>query len=241
MAVASKVTVIVVAAGKGKRMGRSYNKQYIMLENKPILYHTLAVFEKHSEINEIILVVASGEEEYCQGQIIKKYGLKKVRKVVAGGSERRNSVKNGLEELEEACEVVLVHDGARPFITKEVITKSIEVAYEEGAVIVAVPVKDTIKRVNEKMEVVETPERQQLWAVQTPQVFRSGILKRAYKEAEDFERVGTDDAVLVEAAGYTVKVVLGIYENIKVTTPEDLIIGQGILNQRKDGEQCEWE
>lgn len=227
-----KSSVIIVAAGKGKRMGRDYNKQYIILENKPILAHTIEKFENNCYIDEIILVVGNDEVNFVKENIVQKYNFKKITSIIEGGLERQDSVYNGLQSASKDCNIVLVHDGARPFITDETIEKGIQVAKESGACVVAVPVKDTIKIINENMEVVNTPDRETLWAVQTPQIFAYTLLMEAYKKIQNRNIKVTDDAMLVEKLGYTIKIIEGSYENIKITTPEDLILGEGILKKK---------
>lgn len=231
-----KVSAIVVAAGKGKRMERNYNKQYISLNGKPILVHTLMQFEKHGEIDEVIVVVGQGEVSFCKENIVEKNQLHKVKKVVAGGKERYHSVSNGLQALGEESEVVIIHDGARPFVTGEIINKSIDAAKTHGASIVGVPVKDTIKTIDEEGFVKDTLRRDTLWSIQTPQTFRKDLILQAHQKRERENLSVTDDAMLVEALGMKVKMVLGSYENMKITTPEDLEIGQGILKKRGDRE-----
>ena len=231
-----KASVIIVAAGKGSRMDRGYNKQYIILEDKPIIAHTIEVFENNNLIDEIILVVGKGEVELVKESIIKKYNFNKVTKVVEGGKERRDSVYNGLKHVDSGCYVTLVHDGARPFITSDIIEEGIAVAKDMGACITAVPVKDTIKVVDVNMNVMDTPNREELRAIQTPQFFKYDLLLKAYDKLENSDMIATDDAMLVEKLGCVVKVINGSYENIKITTPEDLILGEGILRMRK-GEQ----
>lgn len=227
-----KVCAIIVAAGQGKRMNKGYNKQYILLEEKPILVHTLETISGNNNIDYIILVVPKDEIDYCKKEIIEKYNIQKVLLVVAGGEERQNSVYAGIKNIDPNTGIVLIHDGARPFISNEIINKSIREAINQGAVVVAVPVKDTIKVVNEELEVIDTPNRETLWSIQTPQVFSSKIIKKAYEEgiAQNFR--ATDDAMMVEAIGHKVKIVLGSYENIKITTPEDIILAEQILLKR---------
>ncbi|MBM7615335.1 2-C-methyl-D-erythritol 4-phosphate cytidylyltransferase [Alkaliphilus hydrothermalis] len=222
-----QVKAVVVAGGKGKRMGASCHKQYIMLHNKPVLAHTLQVFQDCTEIEEIVLVVGEGEVEFCQKEILDKYQLSKVARVVEGGKERFHSVYNGLVAIDN-CSIVLIHDGARPFVKEEIILNSIMEAQREGAVIVGVPVKDTIKIINDNMEVANTPARKTLWAIQTPQTFRYSLLREAYDKNQWDESI-TDDASLMEKVGQRVKVIMGDYENIKLTTPDDLLIAEKIL------------
>lgn len=226
-----KVTAIVVAAGKGKRMGANYNKQFIKLNNKPIVAHTLEKLENNNKIHNVILVVGEQEVEFCIDTIIKRYNLEKVSHVIAGGAERSDSVCKGLQRLEPDCDIVLVQDGARPFISQEIIDNSIEAALLEGAAIVGVPVKDTIKQVNDNMEVVNTLKRSNLWAIQTPQVFKREIIIEAYNRMEEIGIGATDDASLVEGLGMKVKILMGSYDNIKITTPEDLLLAEEILKK----------
>ena len=229
-----KISVIIAAAGKGKRMGKGYNKQYIPLGDKPIVAHTIEVFENMGLIDEIILVVGEGETALAEKDIIYKYNFKKVVKIVEGGAEREDSVYNGLKAVNINCDIVLIHDGIRPFITDSIIEKSIETAKDLGACVVAVRVKDTIKVVNKDMEVDYTPDRDALWAVQTPQTFRYELLLEAYEKLRISDMKVTDDAMLIERSGHTVKIIEGSYENIKITTPEDLILGEGILKKREN-------
>lgn len=224
-----KVTAIVAAAGKGKRMGESYNKQFIELNGKPIVVHTLEQLERCNQIQNIVLVVGEHEVKFCEDEIVKKFNLEKVSHVIAGGLERSDSVVNGLKKLDQDCDIVLVQDGARPFISQEIINNSIEAALLEGAAVVGVPVKDTIKQVNDRMEVVYTPERSRLWVIQTPQAFKKEILVKAYSQLSAAGFQATDDASLVEKLGIKVKVVMGSYDNIKITTPEDLLIAGEII------------
>lgn len=226
-----KVSVIIPAAGQSRRMGLGTNKQFLTLKGKPVLAHTLAVFENCLAVQEIIIVAAEGEEEYCRREIIENHSFSKVSQVITGGKERQDSVYQGILALSPDTEIVIVHDGARPFLTAELINRSIEHCLETGAAIVAVPVKDTIKIVNGEQTVENTPPRHTLWAVQTPQTFRYSLLKEAHDRAKMQGFLGTDDASLVERLGGQVKVVLGSYENLKITTPEDLIIGGAILER----------
>lgn len=217
-----KTVAIITAAGYGKRMGKP--KQFLELNGKPILERTIAVFERARIIDEIIVVV--NEEDVGW---VKKSG--KVRQVVGGGKERQVSVFNGLKVLPGDTEIVAIHDGARPFITSEIIENAIVEAKKVGAVVVGVPVKDTIKKVSSKqLAVSSTVDRSQLWAAQTPQVFKKDIILKAYQAGKDKFQV-TDDAMLVEKMGKPVKMVMGSYQNIKITTPEDLIIAEGIIRE----------
>ncbi|NLM03528.1 MAG: 2-C-methyl-D-erythritol 4-phosphate cytidylyltransferase [Clostridiales bacterium] len=226
-----KVVAIIVAAGRGKRMGMDFNKQFILLNNKPILAYTLEKFEKTESIDEIVLVVGKDEIGFVKENIIDKYSIKKVSKIVAGGKERQDSVYNGLLAVKEHCSIILIHDGARPFIEEELIEKSIDMARKMGAVVVAVPVKDTIKRVDNDMKVIDTLKRDELWSIQTPQTFQYKLLKKAYDLNRENKDIVTDDAMMVERLGGTVNILKGSYKNIKITTPEDLIIAENILKE----------
>lgn len=217
-----KCGAVIVAAGSGKRMGGDVSKQFLCLGQKPIIVHTVEKFEKIKEIDEIVLVTSFPYLTYVEG-LKKEFGWKKVT-VIEGGKERYNSVLKGIYALSEDTEIVLVHDGVRPFVTEKNILDIIKKTLHTGACILAVPVKDTIKAVDENGTVVGTPDRNTLWSVQTPQGFKLDLLKKAYESIEDFKTV-TDDAMVMEKAGYRVTVVIGSYQNIKITTPEDLAIG----------------
>lgn len=228
------ISAIIAAAGQGKRMNQKINKQYLNLYDKPILAHTIEVFEKCLFIDEIIIVSHPDEVAYCKENIIKPYGFKKVKKVVSGGTERQESIFNGLKAVDKACNIVTIHDGARPFIKEEHILDSIDEAIKYKAVGVGVPVKDTIKVVNEEKYIMNTPDRKFLWAIQTPQTFDYHLLMKAHKKAIEDTYLGTDDTVLVERMNQKVKMIIGSYDNIKITTPEDLYLGEAILRHRKN-------
>jgi 2-C-methyl-D-erythritol 4-phosphate cytidylyltransferase len=216
-----QVGVIVVAAGKGTRMGYGVSKQYLPLAGKPILVHTLEAFEAMEFVHSVVLVVGTGDEARC-GEYVRTYGLRKVSAVLAGGAERQASVYRGLAALDPEVEWVLVHDGVRPFITAKDAENCLNAARQCGAAVLAVPVKDTVKIVAPDGQIASTPERSSLWAIQTPQAFRLTELAAAHELAEREGFTGTDDAMLVERAGQPVHVVEGSYSNIKITTPEDL-------------------
>lgn len=225
----AKTVAIVLAAGRGTRMNSDVHKQYLLLRKKPVLYYSLKAFED-SFIDEIILVTGAGEEAYCLQEVVEKYHLSKVTKIISGGKERYHSVYNGLQVAE--CDYVFIHDGARPFVSREILERAYVCVKKQQACVVGMPVKDTIKLVDEEGFASKTPRRDLLWAVQTPQVFSCSLIKAAYeklieKEAELLaENIQiTDDAMVVETFGKTpVKMVEGSYENIKITTPEDLEI-----------------
>ena len=220
--------VVIVAAGTGSRMNMGINKQFIKLEGKEIIAYTIEKFYNNSNIEDIVVVVKEDESEFFIFVILDKYNFKNV-KIAYGGKERQDSVYNGLKLLDEKCDVVLIHDGARPFVSDKIIDKSIEEAKEHKAIVVGVPVKDTIKVIDNDKNIVDTPNRSVLWAVQTPQTFDYNILIDAYKDAFKNKFYGTDDAMLVERIGYKVKMLEGSYNNIKITTQEDLNIGSQIL------------
>lgn len=233
---AADAGAVIVAAGRGSRMGTKESKQFLMLEDKPIIVHTLAVFDRHPLIREIVLVTGAQDVDRCKAWIT-EYGFTKQIKVIPGGAERQHSVYKGLAEL--SAPWVLVHDGVRPFVTSREIASCYKAAVEYGASVLAVPVKDTVKQVNAEGYVTATPDRRSLWAIQTPQAFRRSDLLLAHKQAESEGFTGTDDASLVERMGKAVKVVEGGYHNIKITTPEDLGIAESILrrmNESKEGE-----
>jgi len=223
----ARCTAIILAAGKGSRMGTKVHKQYLEMAGKPILYYSLRTFQESEIIDEILLVTGAGEEEYCRENIVNRYGFTKVKKILPGGAERYHSVHNGLQTMEEEG-YVFIHDGARPFVTKEIIERAYEQVQTEKACVVGMPVKDTIKIADDKERVSDTPDRNRLWLIQTPQVFEKVLVKTAYEELMKKEDIQvTDDAMVVELiTKHPVKLVRGSYENIKITTPEDLKIGE---------------
>ncbi|QAY67832.1 2-C-methyl-D-erythritol 4-phosphate cytidylyltransferase [Paenibacillus protaetiae] len=234
----AKWGVVVVAAGRGTRMGTSESKQYLLLGNKPILVHTLELFESMAEIAEIVVVTGSGEIGRCR-ELAEQYGLHKVRHVVAGGSERQHSVYKGIAALGNRADWVMVHDAVRPFVTSEAVRACCSAAEQHGAAVLAVPVKDTIKQVNEAGIITATPDRSRLWAIQTPQAFRRELLAEAHEQAAAASFVGTDDAMVVERMGVPVAVAAGDYTNIKITTPDDLPYAEFLLSQRDRREAAE--
>lgn len=230
-----KTVAVVLAAGVGKRMHSDVQKQYLLLQDRPVIYYALKTFQD-SFIDEIVLVVGQGEIEYCRKEIVEKYHFSKVRQIVEGGRERYHSVANGLQAVEGEG-YVFIHDGARPFVTEEILRRSYEAVKEHHACVVGMPVKDTIKIVDENRFAKTTPNRETVWQVQTPQVFTTALAKEAYdrllfKEEElQAQRIRiTDDAMVVETLlNHPVKLVEGSYENIKITTPEDLNIARSFL------------
>ncbi|WP_424769131.1 2-C-methyl-D-erythritol 4-phosphate cytidylyltransferase [Paenibacillus sp. sgz302251] len=222
--------VVIVAAGRGTRMGTKESKQYLQLGDKPILVHTLGLFESIDQVKEVVLVVGSDDVARCREWIV-HYGLTKVTAVVSGGQERQQSVYFGLKML--TTDWVMVHDGVRPLVTPAAVRACCEAAEQSGASVLAVPVKDTIKQVNEAGVILSTPDRRSLWAIQTPQAFRRALLQEAHERALADHFIGTDDAMVVERMGVQVTVAEGEYTNIKITTPEDLPWAEFLLLQRR--------
>jgi len=222
--------VIIPAAGQGKRMGAGKNKLLIELNGIPVLIHTLRVFEEDEHCDGMILAIHLKDEAEFKA-LLAKYNISKVQRLVPGGKERQDSIYNGLKTIDYDG-IILVHDAARPFILKEDILRLTEKANETGAAIIGVQAKDTMKTVRNKT-VLETVERSSLWAVQTPQAFRMSILLSAYEKADREGFLGTDDSSLVEQLPFPVTMVTGDYDNIKLTTPEDLFFAEAILKKRK--------
>ncbi|MFD1207065.1 MULTISPECIES: 2-C-methyl-D-erythritol 4-phosphate cytidylyltransferase [Sporosarcina] len=223
-----RYTVMIPAAGSGQRMGAGMNKLFLKLDGKPILIHTLEVFENDASCSNIILSIKESERTVIES-MLNRFSISKVVALVEGGNERQQSVAACLRAY-EGNGVVLVHDAARPFIEHEVIGKLVEVASVHGAAVAGVPVKDTIKIVEDGM-VAETVERSKLWSIQTPQAFRYAILKEASDKAEAEGFLGTDESMIVERLGYSVRIVEGTYENVKMTTKEDIVFGEALLRQ----------
>ncbi|MCL9638030.1 2-C-methyl-D-erythritol 4-phosphate cytidylyltransferase [Bacillus zanthoxyli] len=223
-----KYEIIVLAAGQGKRMKAGRNKQFLTIQNVPLIIHTLKKFEQDPWCSGIVLVVNEKEVSIFE-ELLTEYPIQKVQSLTVGGDERQHSVYNGLKSLKQA-QMVLIHDGARPFVQQNTIHELVEKAASDKAAVLAVPVKDTIKRV-EQGTVIETVERSSLWAIQTPQAFLFDVVMDAHEKAKTNEYLGTDDASLVEKAGQKVSIVEGNYDNIKLTTPEDLLYAEAILTK----------
>jgi 2-C-methyl-D-erythritol 4-phosphate cytidylyltransferase len=228
-----RTLAIILAGGTGKRMGTSTNKQFLILDNKPIIVRTLQVFEECRQVDGIYLVVNHRDLSLIQEEILEPYKFNKIMKLVVGGRLRQDSVKNGLEAIEPPCDIVIIHDGARPFVSPAFIDKSISLMEMFDAIIPALPVKDTIKVVSKEGFVTKTLERDSLWAVQTPQTFKYETVLKAYREGASKKLYGYDDATFLEHVGKRVKVIEGSPYNIKITTPEDLNIAKGMLSQLK--------
>lgn len=229
-----KVTALILAAGQGKRMNSSIAKQFLMLEDKPVLFYSIKAFEE-SLVDEIILVCGQGQIDYCTDNIVSPYGFKKVINVIEGGEERYDSVNRALSSI-DSTGYVLIHDGARPFVSTDLINEVIDQVKEYRACIIAAPVKDTIKTVDKDGWIKGTPNRKHMWLAQTPQAFEYSSIRKAYKllfEGNESERkMITDDAMVYERyINQPVKVVKGDYYNIKITTPEDMTIAKGIKDR----------
>jgi 2-C-methyl-D-erythritol 4-phosphate cytidylyltransferase len=225
------IAAIVTAAGAGVRMGNHIPKQYLALNGVPILARTLMVFERHPLIDRIVVTVPPGDEDLCQLEVIEPYRLRKMTEVIAGGVSRQASVYKGLLRLKDS-HIISVHDGVRPLIEPSVIKKALQQLNDCDGVVVGVPLKDTVKEVTDGI-VRSTPERNSLWAIQTPQVFHFKTLYAAYEKAAADSFYATDDAALVEKYGGKIKVIQGSYTNIKVTTPEDLLVAEVFLKMRR--------
>lgn len=226
-------TAVVLSAGQGKRMESSVQKQYIELKGKPVIYYSLKVFEDSPVIDDIVLVVGSGQKEYVLKEIVEKYQLLKVKTVVCGGKERYHSVWQGLNALPEKNGYVFIHDGARPFVDEGILRRAYETVEKYRACVAGMPSKDTIKLVDDETFALETPKRKYMWIVQTPQVFETDLILDAYSRLmrEDCVNV-TDDAMVVEQMMQVpVKLFEGSYENIKITTPEDLTVASAFLEK----------
>lgn len=226
---------IVLAAGQGRRMNSKIAKQYLLLGGKPILAYSLKAFEE-SFIEEVVLVVEAGWEEYCRSEVVEKYGFHKVKQIIPGGKERFHSVFCGLSCIKEA-DYVYIHDGARPFLSQEILERGRKAVCEHGACVVGMPVKDTIKIVGADNVVESTPDRSCVWQVQTPQIFSYPIIKEAYEKLMGQPNISvTDDAMAAEVMlGRKAYLIEGSYENIKITTQDDLTYGEFFCKKYWDG------
>ncbi len=222
------LSAIILAAGSGARLGAKVAKPLVKIGNRPAIIYSLSAFDKHPDIDEIILDLNVKNQAQIT-KAIKKFRFKKISSFVIGGKRRQDSVYNGLRRISKKSNWVLIHDSARPFINKQEITKVVLAAKKTGAAILAVPVKATIKSVKYGLMVDKTVDRSNLWEIQTPQVFKKDLIIKAYKKYS--KNNVTDDATLVERLGKKVKVVQGSYDNIKITTKEDLLIAQAIANK----------
>ena len=239
----ARCVAVVLAGGRGRRMGSAVAKQFLMIQDRPVLYYSLDAFEKSEVIDEVILVAGKGQVGYCREEIVDKYGFQKVKAIVEGGAERYHSVWAALELLEQEHMkegYVFIHDGARPFVDGQIIRRAYEEVCRSHACVVGMPVKDTIKIADEQGRIDMTPKRSLVWQIQTPQVFSAHLIIPAYKEVIEHEQELleqgiqiTDDAMVVENVyRCPVRLVEGAYENIKITTPEDLKIAEIFLSGR---------
>lgn len=229
-----KTIALITAAGKGQRMQSPIPKQYLFLGGRPILAQTLQVFEDCPAIDGIYAITPQDQMDMVQRDIVEKYNFKKVFKVVRGGKMRQHSVWNGLRAIRSECSIVVVHDGVRPLIRKRLITQSIEAAKKNGAAVVAVPARDTVKRAVAGKK-VQTLPREEIWLAQTPQTFQFPLLMKAYQKANQDGILGTDEASLVERLGHPITLIMGDYFNIKITTPEDLALAETFFPRGKKG------
>ena len=225
-------TAIVLAAGQGKRMHSKVQKQFLEIQGYPVLYYSLRCFQESPLIQDIILVTGEESISYCKEEIVQKYGFTKVSAVIPGGKERYDSVYAGLCECRD-CEYVLIHDGARPFVTEEILKRGLQKVKETGACVIGMPSKDTVKLSDEEGYVKETPNRKCVWTIQTPQIFSYSLIREAHDSIrqKDMSKI-TDDAMVVEQeSGVQVRLVEGSYQNIKITTPEDLDVAEVFLKK----------
>lgn len=225
-----RVTAIIVAAGEGTRMGGTIPKPFISVDGRPLILRTLDRFLASRTVKRVILVTTSGEYQRSE-EILRSASLPSdfLWVLQSGGATRQESVRRGLARLERDCEFVVIHDGVRPFVSPNLIDRCVEEAYEKHAVIVGLPVRDTIKVVSVDRWVQATPARDSLWEIQTPQVFRKRLLLEAHERAQRDGVEGTDDAVLVERLGRRVFLIEGERTNIKITVPEDLLLAESLL------------
>jgi 2-C-methyl-D-erythritol 4-phosphate cytidylyltransferase len=227
-----RVVAIIPAAGEGRRMGGTVEKQFLHLQGIPVLAHTLGVFDKSPKVDGVVLVVAPQQRQALKEHVLGPYPCRKLLGVVDGDSERQGSVARGLEAVPGDTELIVIHDGVRPLVSLDLLGAVLKAANDHGAALAAMPAGDTVKRAKKEV-VVETVERETIWLAQTPQAFQASILRLAYEKASRDKLMVTDDAALVERLGVSVHLVPGSPENIKVTTPTDLIIAEALLAQRE--------
>lgn len=232
--VVMKTVAIIPAGGAGRRMGNGIPKQYLTLAGIPIIVRTLQAFQRSPVVDEILLVVPEGDIPEVRQEIVARYGLSKVGLILPGGRERQDSVRNALQHVSDEHGIIVIHDAVRPFVSGDLISRAVAAAREFGAITVGVPVKDTVKEVTAKGRVKKTVTREGLWLTQTPQAFRRPIIIAAYEKAGVEGFYGTDDASLVERMGIAVRMIPGDCNNIKVTTPEDLLLSNLIIRRSSD-------
>lgn len=238
-------TAVLLAAGSGKRMQSATAKQFMLLQGKPLLWYALHTIENSPVLTDCILVTGRQDIPYVQQEIVKKYGFTKVSAVIAGGEERYASVSNAMEYIRQnpqrgqLPDYLFIHDGARPFLTEKILQDTYAAAAEYGACVAAVPSKDTVKIADAQGFVASTPDRRRIWNVQTPQVFRTELIMEAYRKLKENPLPVTDDASVVELfTGQPVKLVMGDYENLKITTPEDIQTAEGFLRKKTELKSC---
>jgi len=226
-----RIVALIAAAGLGKRMNAKISKPFIPIFGKPILAYTVEKFEQCKFIEKIYLIVNQEERDLCSKDIILKYNFSKVQELIAGGETRQDSVYNGLKILNSDTDIVVIHDGARPLVEETLIQDSIKAAQKYGAAIVAIPLKDTVKKSQKDFFINKTLNREEIWRAQTPQTFKYDIILSAYHQAYKDKFFTTDDAAIVEKYGHKVKMIIGSEENIKITTPFDIIIAENFLKR----------
>lgn len=239
-------TAVVLAAGKGTRMGTAVAKQYLNIGGRPVVSYALEAFGRSPLIDDIVLMTGDRQQEYCRQNLVQKFGLKKVKKICAGGRERYESVARAIEMLRESPEIgntdgyVFIHDGARPFVTEDIIERTFRAVEQFQACAAGMPVKDTIKLTDAEGKIVESPDRSRVWQAQTPQAFSVPLIAEAFRRLRETDPSGiTDDAMVVESQmGVAVRMVEGSYRNIKITTPEDLLIAEALLKSEQKKEDC---
>lgn len=240
-----KVSAIILAAGMGKRMGAGGNKQFLLIDQKPMIVHALQAFENCPLVHDMYLVVNRNDRALLENEVLRAYTFGKLRELVTGGELRQDSVINGITAVKKPCDVIVIHDGARPFVSTALIEKGIALMDSYDAVIPGLPVKDTIKTITRKGFVSRTLKRDTLWQVQTPQTFKYDVIAGAYRDGVLQNFHGYDDASFVERLGKKVKVIEGSSYNLKITTPEDLVLAVGIVSRAgsreteySSGEEC---
>lgn len=235
----AKHVAIVLSAGRGTRMNTAVSKQYLLIQGKPVIYYSLKAFQECPFIDEIVLVTGKAEMDYCRKEIVEKYHLGKVTKITAGGAQRYHSVYCGLKAISD-CDYVYIHDGARPFVDEEILERAQKAVEIYGACVVGMPVKDTIKISDDSGFAESTPERSKVWQIQTPQVFEFLLVKKCYEklmaELEEGKEIAvTDDAMVVEReSDVKVRLTEGSYTNMKITTPEDLLLAEIFASREKE-------
>lgn len=226
-------SAVVLCAGRGKRMNSGINKMYMEIGGKPLVLMTLESLISVPEIDELVVVISREDEALFNENVLERLECRKKISIAYGGDERQDSVYNGLQKVSDGCEIVLIHDGARPFASRDIVKRTIECAKSQGACAAGVPAKDTIKIVDGDGIVLDTPNRKDLWCIQTPQTFKLKLIKSAYEKAVSEGCAATDDSMIAEYAGEKVHIVMGDYENIKITTPEDIPFANAILERRR--------